>query len=248
MKEQNVDKQQYSVGGERMSFNYMLPEERELIEKTKKQILRKITERISFSETRSVYSHLPEDKLSWRIGGLRNLSSREALGLALVVPFIPSELNFLLRLELQDLAYYKRYESDWMLVQKLSEADCVDQVLWKFLVLEERSPREIFGNLLPLATKRLERIELYDPNYLRRVNYPQRKRGYTDHGSRKDSHKWLPEDVHLGSNPKRPDLRMNMSVKSFFLSIWNKLQATSYFPSNQSRRRSFEKQTDPTSD
>lgn len=248
MKKQNVDEQQYSVGGERMSFSYMLSEEKELIEKTKKQILRKITERISFSETMSIYSHLPLGKLSWRIGGLRNLTSKEALGLALVVPFIPSELKFLLRIELQDLAYHKRYEGDWMLVQKLSEAESEELVLWKFLVLEERSSREIFGNLLPLATKRLEKIELYDPNYHRRINKPQRKRGYTDHGSRKDSHRWLPTDVHLGSNPKRPDLRMNMSAKSFFRSIWNKLQATSISSSNQTRRRSFEKQTDPTSD
>lgn len=239
MKNRNLDEQLYSDGGERMVPNYMLPIERELIDRTKKQILRKVTERISFSETRSLYSHLPIGKLSWRIGGLKNLSAKEALGLALIVPFIPSEFKFLLRVELQDLAYHKRYEGDWIVVQKLSEAESVDLVLWKFLILEERNPREIFGNLLPQALERLSRIELYDPNYHRRINKPQRKRGYNDHGSRKDSHKWLPKDVHLGANPRRTDLRENMSVRSFFRHIWKNSKSTSQSTSKQPRRKSL---------
>jgi len=162
--------------------------------------LRRKTLRISPSETMSLYSDNPEGELF--LGGLKRLTSREAL--ALVLCFDKEDpVWWYLREKILDDCYRYKYKGNWRLVQKLLMINDDNLLLRRFL--EDHSSQEIFGNLLVLANKRISKMQIhkrYTP-----VKLPQRKRGYNDHGSRRDDSKWLPDRVHLGPNPKRQDLR-----------------------------------------
>jgi hypothetical protein len=189
------------------------------VRNSSKEFLKEL-ERISFSETMSLYSHIPHDGNDFVITGLKNLSSREAIGLVLAVDEFHPEWASLIRIELENLCYLKRYQGLWRTTHRLLKLYRLDQ---KIFILFEMgfSQRTLFGNILKLAKVRIKKIGIYK-TMKTKVVYPQRKRGYNDHGSRKEDSKWLPKDIHLGANPVREDYRTRYKnkKKSFFNFLW----------------------------
>ena len=173
--------------------------DREFLDRCLSEIRRK-TRGISPSETMSLYSDSPE--WEFYLGGLKNLSAIEAL--ALVVCFPKEDLLWWeVRERIMEDAYRYQYKGNWRLVQKLLNIN--DEKLQLRFFFEYHSSEELFGNLLPVAIKRISRLQIQ--KRYPKVKRPQRKRGYNDHGSRRDDSKWLPSDVHLGPNPEKSDLR-----------------------------------------
>lgn len=175
--------------------------------------LRSKTLRISSSETMSLYSDSSEGELY--LGGLKNLSSREALALVMCYPK-DDLLWWWIREKILAEAYRHQYKGPWKFVQKILNIN--DECFALRFFLEYHTSQELFGNLLPLANKRISRIKVQ--RAYTKVKIPQRKRGYNDHGSRKDDSKWLPSCVHLGPNPEKPD-HQNKVAKTIIESIRN---------------------------
>lgn len=159
-----------------------------------------VQRRISPSETMSLYPDL-SDHISRKMGGLKEITATESIALILTFPR-NSILYSTLLLELSERALKYQYQGKWIFVQKLCELRFLDLQLYKLLeigITEET----IFGNLIKLGLNRLKRITYF--RILYQPKYPKRKRGYNDHGSRREDSRWLPRDVHLGPNPPKRD-------------------------------------------
>lgn len=199
-----MKKEPYSIkhkeeGGEfnMNSSNSSISSRVEIVQRELNRILQR---RISSSETMSLYPDLSVED-SYLIGGLKKLDATEALGLLLIFPR-DSILYCEIRLEIAEVARTFQYQGLWNKVQKVSELGCRELQLY-FLLESGISEYEIFGNLIDNGLRRLQRVRIFRPKY--QVKYPQRKRGYNDHGSRKDDSRWLPDRVHLGPNPPKRD-------------------------------------------
>lgn len=169
------------------------------LEEVQGEILRNTKKRISSSETMSLYSDIPE--WEFYVGGLKGLSSREAIGLILCFPR-DHWLYWEVQEEIIQQARKYKYQGDWYIVQKLIEIQYYSLQL--NIILEIFNTNQIFGNFITLGSNRINRIKV-QKRLNPKIKYPQRKRGYNDHGSRKDDSLWLPKDVHIGPNPERPD-------------------------------------------
>lgn len=118
---------------------------------------------------------------------LRDLDSLIVLGIALW--WLPKELQVLVRLELE---------------QKLKRFSSEDQgLISQFLVSKQRTvlflletnlyhTRDFFGNILKEVPRVLDSLKILKEKP-KKIVYPQRKRGYHDHGSRVLDHRWLPK-------------------------------------------------------
>lgn len=97
-----------------------------------------------------------------------------------------------------------QYQGDWELVHQLLRNR--DNLERKVNILLEKgyTARTIFGMLHDKNLSRLKKINLYDP-YRHKVVKPQRKRGYNDHGSRKEIHKWLPWNAYATTEAPKID-------------------------------------------
>lgn len=165
------------------------------VSKYVKEITRITMRELSFSETRSLQSHIPVRQYSWSLGGLKNLSSREAIVLCLQLTNFHKDWKYTVWFELVNLPKKYQYQGEWDLVHKLlRNRDSLERMVW-ILIGNGYTAREIFGMLNDKNLTRLRKLNLFDPNR-HKVNRPQRKRGYNDHGSRKDSHKWLPWNAY----------------------------------------------------
>lgn len=177
-----------------------------LVEKVTRELRLETKRRLSCSETMSLYSDIPERYLGQDLGGIRkNLKAREALSLVLLISEINPSYENLIRIEISEICYLKQYQGLWLKVQRLCELKELDHKVY-FLLEKGFSPNEIFGNMIKPGVERLKKIKFFNPNR-GIITYPIRKRGYKDHGSRRESHLWLPDRVHLGPNPKRLDFR-----------------------------------------
>lgn len=185
-----------------------------------KEFLKEL-ERISFSESMSLYSHIPSEGKDFILTGLKNLSSREGISLVLAVDEFHPEWTSIIRIELEKLCYLKKYQGLWRTCHRLLKLYRLDQKIY-ILFEEGYSSREIFGNFLKLAKYRIKKIGIYKTGKTK-INFPQRKRGYNDHGSRKEDSQWLPKDIHFGPNPEREDYQESYGnkKKSWFNFLWS---------------------------
>lgn len=192
-----------------------------LVEKVTREVRLEIRRRLSCSETMSLCSDIPNKSYGWNIGGIRKgLTSREAISLVLYISEINEDWAILLREEINEMCYLKRYQGMWIKVHKLNKLYRLEHKVYRLLE-EGYSENEIFGNYIKLGYYRLKKINLYDPNR-GPIVYPIRKRGYNDHGSRQEDHRWLPKDVFLGPNPERKDFRhlVGKTKETLFDFLW----------------------------
>lgn len=190
------------------------------VEKVTTEIRRATKKNLSCSETRSLCSDIPAKSYRWNLGGLKGLSAREAIALLLYSNQIHNSYDTLIRIELERLCQYKKYQGLWMLVHKLLKLYYLDERV--HVLLESHvSENEIFGNYLGAGLERLKKINLYDP--LRgSIKKPQRKRGYNDHGSRREDSKWRETNYWSGPNPPKPDhSKLYQTKRKHFLNfLW----------------------------
>lgn len=196
------------------------------IKRTTKEVTRVVTRELSFSETRSLCLHIPVSKCSWSLGGLRNLSSREAIVLCLQLPMMHRDWRFAIWMEVFNLPKKYQYEGDWNIVHSLlRNRDSLERMIT--ILLENKfSNRKIFGLLNDKALNRLTKIGLFDP-YRHKVKKPQRKRGYNDHGSRKELHKWLPWNAYAVPDQKKIDKENELlDIHPTFTNIlWHRIKS-----------------------
>lgn len=171
------------------------------VERTKLE-LQRYQLKFSPSEAKALYPDTSREE-SFLIGGLKNLSAREAMGLILVFPR-NSSLYLLILLEIAEKAYQSQYQGLWIKTQKLCELRSLDLQLY-FLFETGFTENEIFGNLLKIGNQRLKRVRIFTPTGP--VVYPIRRRGYKDKGSRREESKWLPTEIWIGPNPPKRDRR-----------------------------------------
>lgn len=174
------------------------------LKKLSKEVSKVVTRDLSLSETRSLCLHLPIRKMSWCLGGLKNLSSREAIVLSLQLPYMHRDWAFAIWIELTALPKKYQYQGDWELVHQLLRNRTNKEVQLNLLLENKYTARKLFGMLNDKALSRLKKINLYDP-YRHKVTKPQRKRGYNDHGSRREDHKWLPWNAYAVSEVPKVD-------------------------------------------
>jgi hypothetical protein len=173
-----------------------------LVDKVSIQFSREVNKRLSLSDPKSLCSDIPVEE-NYYLAGLKRLDAFESLGLLLVLPILDPEVESLVRLELSIKCKKNCYQGKWMLVHKLLKVKFFKLMIYTLLE-QGISTNEIFGNLLQRGIQRYQKlsIQILKP---RKVKYPQRKRGYNDHGIRRDESKWLPTKVWKGPNPKKFD-------------------------------------------
>lgn len=171
------------------------------VERTKTEI-KWFQLKFSPSEAKALYPDTSIEE-SFLIGGLKNLTAREAMGLILVFPRT-SPLYLSILLEIAEKAYQSQYQGLWIKTQKLCELRLLELQLY-YLFESGFTENEIFGNLLKIGNHRLKRVRIFTPTGP--VTYPIRRRGYKDKGSRREESKWLPKDVWIGPNPPKRDRR-----------------------------------------
>lgn len=174
-------------------------------------IRKEIHNRISLSETMSLYSHLPEGLTNFVLVSPKKVSARQALALALLVDEFHPERGILIKEHLNMLSFLFQYEGLWLKVHKLLKLNRMEHKVYELLE-NGFSSREIFGNLIDLGLQTAMQFS-YQVEKEQKIVYPQRKRGYNDHGSRRDDSKWLPTDIHLGPNPEKKDFRKSVGNK-----------------------------------
>lgn len=113
---------------------------------------------------------------------------KSLLGLTIVSWWLPEELGILIREEIRDNRLNRFCLEDKTLFELnlKSKYDTIkfleDTNLWH--------SRDFFGNLLREGRKALERLKFKKNS--NKVVYPERKRGYHDHGTLVPATKWLP--------------------------------------------------------
>lgn len=97
--------------------------------------------------------------------------------------------------KLANRAYHYAYQGDWGILQSFLEQKPRSLNELVKMIRSQFSDYDIFGNLCPLIRRILgsaRKYKLYNRVYRQRVNYPQRKRGYNDKGSLRQTSRWLP--------------------------------------------------------
>jgi hypothetical protein len=145
---------------------------------------------------------------------LKSLKSKELFELALVSWYLPEELAFLLRLDLENIAS-KLNDEDFHKVPLMIVLSSKAVML---LFLQESnlwSSHEFFGNYLQPGLLRKLRPFRLSP----KVVQPQRKRGYHDQGTRAfDSHHlrarayWEDTKLHLEIEENRQALKDTIQI------------------------------------
>lgn len=161
-----------------------------------------------FADMNPVCSDRPM-QLSLRVS---NLSAKEALGILLILPNFGSTRNYHLvervAREIGQKALRYQYQGEWMIVKEVLEQSNFSSWIdtWS-VVLDYFSPQDWFGNMVPLMKQSFRKIKLkteyiFVDEDTRKVNKPQRKRGYTDKGSRR------PENALCWFFPDEQDTRL----------------------------------------
>jgi len=245
----NLNSKDIQEGGDMLELKLgLLPEERILIDRIKKEVTKVLSKRLSFSETRSLQSHIPVRKFSWGIGGLKKLSSREAIVLCLQLTNFHKDWKYAIWFELYQLPKKYQYQGVWNIVHMLlRNRDSLERMIF-ILLGNGYTAREIFGMLNDKNLHRLKNLNLFDPHRTK-VNYPQRKRGYNDHGSRKDSHKWLPWNAYAVPDIPKVDKEKELIQlhPNFHNVIWSRIKSQLSTKPSTKERSNFESKTDSTS-
>lgn len=131
------------------------------------------------------------------------ITAKDALAVLAVLPLVTNGVRNYFQIEslrnhIATMANQYRYQGEWDVVGSLLQTSNSLQVYdtWK-VIMSNMNEFDWFGNFLP-RMKRAVKALTWKPRYVsvvedtRRVKAPQRKRGYDDKGSRRDSHKWTP--------------------------------------------------------
>jgi hypothetical protein len=154
-----------------------------------------------------LWSHLPNPEFgSFKIGGLKKMTSTEALGLLFVVAFKPSPVNDLIVLGIEDLCFKQNYRGSWREISKLLRFYKKPEFLL-YLYLERHSTRSLFGNLLQEGLNKAGQLKFYYPSKMKPPKFPKRKRGYNDKGNARDNFDWRKIQTVSGANPVKEDQR-----------------------------------------
>lgn len=122
--------------------------------------------------------------------GNKNKTLREMIILSITLWWMPEEVKWLTKLDLEQKVKRLSLEDQGLISQFLSSKE---KTLLFLLETQIWHTRDFFGNLLQDVERILKGLRIYySPR--RRVKYPQRKRGYHDHGSRVPDEKWLPKE------------------------------------------------------
>jgi len=121
--------------------------------------------------------------------------ARDALGVLLILPHFASGRKYyraerIIR-EIGQKARRAQYQGDWMIIKEILEKSNFQSWIetWR-IIMPNFSSEDWFGNIVPLLKASFRKIK-YVSDYVsveedtRPVNRPQRKRGYTDKGSRR---------------------------------------------------------------
>jgi len=169
--------------------------------------IEKVNNEMNFSETMSLYSHLPKKYYDhFDIFLSKKLSAKEALSIAIIVNHLDPLLKYEVILGIEELCYKFQYEGKWHEVNTIIQIQKDEEKFHYLLEISQISERELFGNYLKLIPKALKQIVFKDRRQ-QKVKRPQRKRGYNDHGSRRPLHKWLPRKIQNSENPQKFDFR-----------------------------------------
>lgn len=106
--------------------------------------------------------------------------------------FAPEEIKFMLKEDINERKKYFSYSDKYLLSLLLASKTEMLIFLIETNLWHERDFR---GNILVKDIRKLPRLKLRK-RQIKKVKYPQRKRGYHDHGSRVLAHKWLPKHDH----------------------------------------------------
>ena len=205
----------------------LTPEKLLRIQRTSKELNKVTKKNLSFSETRSLCSNIPVRKASWSLGGLKKLTSSEAIHLILHLPEMNKDWRFAVWMELTCLPKKYQYQGKWEIVHQLLRNYKSMETMVNTLLNNGYSENAIFGIVRDKTLSRLEKINIYDP-YRHKVNKPQRKRGYNDHGSRKEDHKWLPWNAYAIEEQVKEDRESELLDlhPNFKLSIWHRIKSS----------------------
>lgn len=110
------------------------------------------------------------------------------------------------------------YEGKWRLLHKLAKLYYPELIMYR--ITEEMSGNDYFGNIDKLVNKHLANFLIdYRKLKLPRPKFPQRKRGYNDHGSRKNPHEVHDLSTVSGKNPEREDYIDQYKKRSILLNF-----------------------------
>lgn len=157
------------------------------------------------AESPSLYPDSPvEIYISSEFGN----SAEEVIATLAVLPLcVKSTRNYQITENIREhfgrMATNYRLEGKWSIVQEILERTTNLSVyqVWS-IILRNLSPQDWFGNFVPLMTKAIRSLRyrcIYSSvvSDTRKVNKPQRKRGYNDKGTQRPSHKWLPKFLEV---------------------------------------------------
>lgn len=134
-------------------------------------------------------------------------SAKDALAVLAILPLVcPSTRNYFLieslRNHIGKMASTYQYQGDWAVVREiLTTTDSLSVYQSWVHILPRMSEGDFYGNFVPRMVQALKSIKLRR-RYIsvmedtRKVKKPQRKRGYSDKGSRRPFHKWLPWNAY----------------------------------------------------
>jgi hypothetical protein len=148
------------------------------------------------------------------------LTSREALGLILFLVTRPTPFKEVALEEIGTICYRNCYQGKWMLVHHFLKMANLELIVYH--IFERNIPlRDVFGNWMKIGRDRFQMLKFRIKKNRSKIRYPQRKRGYHDHGSMRPAHKNRLNEPTRECND-RLDLR-SLYVKS--LSVLNFLYA-----------------------
>lgn len=114
---------------------------------------------------------------------------REWIILSIIMWWMPPEILCLTKLDLEQKVKRLSLEDQGLISQFLSSKE---KTLLFLLETQLWHTRDFYGNLLKDVEKVITNLSVFYYNRMK-VKYPQRKRGYHDHGSRVPDEKWLPK-------------------------------------------------------
>lgn len=162
-----------------------LKDSTEFISKLENKILRWAGEQSQLFRSNVVDSSNLASELTFF--DLKNLTLKDHILLSLVSWYIPENHGFILREDLKETSsYLDDTDEQWISLLLESKA----QTLIWLIETQLWHERDFFGNILNL--KKIEKF-LKVRKARTKIVKPKRKRGYHDHGSRVDDHRWLPK-------------------------------------------------------
>jgi hypothetical protein len=118
---------------------------------------------------------------------LSKLNSIEIFELTMIVWDLPEEIQWWLRLDLEERIEKMEIDDSYKLLCQIAVKSKVHLLLF-LQETQKWSTREFFGTFLTQKSEILRKIKLFYPNC--KIVYPQRKRGYNDKGTRAEDSQW----------------------------------------------------------